>query len=199
MNSTTELPTLCGRQVEDDWEVFIMILSCDPPRHAFLIHFGKRQQPCSVKTLVSSYHGALVEIALNTQSQPISLVAVHFVRHGFLLPFINSRDELSINSFDFQSGYRQNLYFFDFVYEPHGSEEFEEWEAFPGLTVLVSRLSHFGPDSPIMIKDRPVLHGLQVDMEALKVDIDMSEFIVECGADNLKDVPVTLFIDWTRV
>jgi hypothetical protein len=37
-----------------------------------------------------------------------------------------------------------------------------------------------------------------VDLEVLQVDVDMSEFVFEFSADNLKDVPVTLFIERTR-
>ena len=45
--------------------------------------------------------------------------------------------------------------------------------------------------------DRTLVHGLIVDTEALGVDIDVSEFVFEFGADTLKDVPVSLFIERT--
>jgi len=172
-----------------------MILSCDPPRHAFLIHFGKRQQPHSIRTLESDYHGARVEIALNPQSVPPSLVAIHFVRHGFRLPFVGRSDEFSTDYFHLQSAHRHNRYFFHFSYEPQGCQE---WQTHPGLTVLVSESPRSGSDSPHGVKDRPVLHGLVVDTEVLGLEIDMSEFVFAFGTDNLKDVPVTLFIDWIR-
>lgn len=169
-----------------------MILSCDPQRHAFLIHFGKRQQPYSLQTHESKHHGARVQIALNPQSAPHSLVAVHFVRHGFRLPFVGSGDEFSTDYFHFQSGRRHNRYFFHFAYEPRGCQE---WKVAPGLTVLISNPPQASSDSSHSVKDRPVLHGLLVDTEVLKVDIDMSEFVFEFGADNLKDVSVTLFVE----
>ena len=85
-----------------------MILSCDPPRHALLIHFGKREQPNSIQTLEAVHQGARVEIALDLNAVPPSLVAVHFVRHGFRLPFVGSSDEYSTSHFHIQSGRRQN-------------------------------------------------------------------------------------------
>jgi hypothetical protein len=42
------------------------------------------------------------------------------------------------------------------------------------------------------------LRGLLVDSEMFQVDMDMSEFVFEYGADHLKDVPVTLFIEKPR-
>lgn len=169
-----------------------MILSCDPPRHAFLVHFGKRQQAGSIETLKSKYHGAIVQIALNPDTIPPSLVAIHFVRHGFRLPFIGSRDQFSTDYFHISLGRRQNLYFFHFAYEPR---DCQEWQVAPGLNVLISRPPQSGSDAPHNVEERPVLYGLLVDSAVLQVDIDMSEFVFEFGADNLKDVPVTLFIE----
>jgi len=171
-----------------------MILSCDPPRHAFLIHFGKRQQPDSIQTLQSDYHGAHVEIALNPESVPPSLVAIHFVRHGFRLPFVGSRDEFSIGYFHLHSRRRENRYFFHFEYEPRSCQE---WQVHPGLTVLLREPARSGSFLSPPPNDRPVLHGLVVDTEALGLDMDMSEFVFEFGPDNLKDVPVSLFINRT--
>ncbi len=172
-----------------------MILSCDPPRHAFLVHFGRRQQSDSIETSESEYHGAVVEVALNRHSAPPSLVAIHFVRHGFRLPFIGSRDEFSTNYFHLQCGLRHNRYFFHLSFEPSNCEE---WQPIPGLTVLVSGPPRPGSHSPRGIEDRSVLHGLVVDLGVLNVDVDMSEFVFEFGADNLKDVPVTLFVERRR-
>jgi hypothetical protein len=169
-----------------------MILSCDPPRHAFLVHFGKRQQPGPLHTLQSEHHGARVQIALNRQSVPHSLVAVHFVRHGFRLPFVGSRDHFSTNHFHIRSGRRQNQYFFFFSSEPRDRQE---WHAAVGLTVLMSEPPPTGSDSKRSVEHRPLLHGMLVDLEVLQVDVDMSEFVFEFGADNLKDVPVTLFVE----
>lgn len=172
-----------------------MILSCDPPRHAFLIHFGKRRQPDSIQTLESEHHGARVQIALNPHTVPPSLVAIHFVRHGFRLPFVGRSDHFSTNHFHIQSGRRQNQYFFHFSYEPR---DCQEWQAAPGLTVLISEPPRSGFDSTRSVEGRPVLRGMLVDLEVLQVDVDMSEFVFEFGADHLKDVPVTLFIERTR-
>jgi hypothetical protein len=169
-----------------------MILSCDPPRHAFLIHFGKRQQPQSIQTFESEYHGARVQIALNPESVPPRLVAIHFVRHGFRLPFVGPIDKFSTHLFHLQSGRHHNQYFFHFVCEPR---DCQEWQIYPGLTVLVSEPPGFGADSTHTVKDRPILHGLLVDTNALEVDIDMREFVFEFGSDNLKDVSVSLFTE----
>lgn len=169
-----------------------MILSCDPPRHAFLIHFGKRIQPDSIQTLQSEHHGAKVQFALNPDSVPPTLVAIHFVRHGFRLPFVRPND-YSTNHSHIHSGRRQNQYFFYFSFEPR---DCQEWQVAPGLTILISEPHR--SDSPRSVENRPVLHGLRVDLEVLQVAVDMSEFVYEYGADYLKDVSVTLFIERTR-
>ena len=168
-----------------------MILSCDPPRHAFLIHFGKRQQLQGIQTRRFEYRGALVEIVLNPHSVPPSLVAIHFVRHGFRLPFVGSRDEFSTNSFHLTSGRRQDDYFFHFDYAPR---DYEEWQVHPGLTVLVAGPPRALTDPSRTDKDRPVLLGLVVATRVLGVEIDMSEFVFEFDTDSLKDVSASLFI-----
>lgn len=169
-------------------------MSCDPPRHAFLIHFGSRQQSASIQTLKFECHGAKVEIALNSHSTPPSLVAIHFVRYGFRLPFVDPRDKSSTDHFNIRSGRRENRYFFHFAYEP---QDFQEWQVSPGLSILVSEPVGSTSDAPRSVEDRPVLHGLVVDLDTLQVDLDMREFDFEFGVDNLKDVSVTLFIDRT--
>lgn len=172
-----------------------MILSCDPPRHAFLIHFGKRQQPDSIQILLAEHQGARVEIAVNHHSSPPSLVAIHFVRHGFRLPFVGSRDQFSTDYFHIQSGQCHSRYFFHLSHEP---PDCQEWKAAPGLAVLISEPLRSGSGSPRSFEDRPVLHGLLVDPEVLQVNVDMTECVFEFGADNLKDVPVTLFVQRAR-
>jgi hypothetical protein len=167
-----------------------MILSCDPPRQAFLIHFGKRQQPDSIRALEFNHQGARMQIALNPQSVPPTLVAIHFVRHNFRLPFVGRPNEFSTQYFSLRSAHRQNQYFFYLSYEPR---DCQEWQIYPGLTVLVSESLGSGSDS-YSVNNRPVLHGLVVDTEILGVDIDNSEFVYEFGADTLKDVSVSLFV-----
>jgi hypothetical protein len=169
-----------------------MILSCDPPRHALLIHFGKRQQSYAIQIIETKYNGARMEIALNQDTVPHTLVAVHFVRHGFRLPFVGMNKPSTIDHFNLQSGCTGTHYFFYFSYMPR---DCQEWQVCPGLTVLIQNPSR--PQSSIWgsIEERPVLHGLMVDTEILRVDVEMSEFVFELGADLLKDVPVTLFMD----
>jgi hypothetical protein len=168
-----------------------MILSCDPPRHALLIHFGKRQQPHPLQTLKAEYRGASVEIALNRYSAQPTLVAIHFVRHGFHLPFIGSTDLFSTKDFHIRSGHRQGRFHFNFSHEPQNCEE---WQPCPGLTVLMSG-SHFITELSRTFAKRPVLEGFYVDTKVLQLDVDTSEFVFAFGADNLKDVPVTLFVE----
>ncbi len=174
-----------------------MILSCDPPRHAFLIHFGKREQPRSLQTASCSLDGALMQIALNPSTDPPALVAIHFVRHGFRLPFVQ-RDGFSVSGFHLSSGRHGHRHYFHFSYVP---EDYQEWESYPGLTVLVSEPPRFCSDFErgADAQKRPVLHGFLVDTELLTVDIDMAEFVVTFGADNLKDVPVDLFVRYGDV
>jgi hypothetical protein len=165
-----------------------MILSCDPPRHAFLIHFGKQEYPVDgIKTVECAHDGARVEIALNQESLPPTLGAIHFVRHGFWLPFIDQTREFSTDYFRFHWRRENSRYVFHFSPDPG---EIREWNVFPGLAVLVSETSRPVVDG----RRRSVLRGFAVDPKILKVEIDVSEFFFEFGAHNLKDVPVTLFM-----
>ena len=167
-----------------------MILSCDPPRHAFLIHFGKLRQPGDVRVLEAEYCGGRVQMAMNPSSVPATLVAVHFVRHGFRLPFVRPEEPFSTKFFHIRSGFTQNRYFFYLEYEPR---DYQEWQAAPGLTVLVSPAPPGASGWP-KVEDRPILSGLRVDCGLLQVDVDMSEFVFEFCPDSLKDVDVTLFL-----
>jgi hypothetical protein len=169
-----------------------MIVSCDPPRHALLIHFGSRERTPSIHTVTPDpYSGASVELALNRHPLRPTLAAIHFVRHGFRLPFVDpeSSDVLA-SDLCLQSGrLASGSYFFHFVHEPR---DVVEWEAYRGLTVLItqpqSASSVSGP-----LADRPILQGIVVHDKKLGVDIDASEFRIEFGSDNLKDVSAELF------
>ena len=59
----------------------------------------------------------------------------------------------------------------------------------------MSEPSHFGSDLSHSAEKRPVLEGFFVDTTILQLEMDISEFVFEFGADNLKDVPVTLFVE----
>ena len=173
-----------------------MILSCDPPRHALLVHFGTRRPSGSIHTQEFEYRGATVEIAVNPETVPPTLVAIHFVRHGFRLPFVHVTDEdelESIESFHLQSGRLEKRYFFNFAHKPQNCLE---WQAGPGLTVILSEPPRTASELPHDIENRPCLYGLLVDLEMLQVEVDMNEFVFEFGSDSLKDVPVTLFVHY---
>lgn len=168
-----------------------MILSCDPPRHAFLVHFGARRPSNPIEVAESKYRGARVEVALSRRSNPPSLVAIHFVRHGFRLPFIDSRDGFSTDKFNLRFGRRhERNFFFHFSFEPGGCEE---WRPIPGLMVLLSDPPQAASSTPRGLEGRAILRGFEVDLALLDVNVDVGEFTFEFGADNLKDVPVTLF------
>lgn len=168
-----------------------MILSCDPPRNAFLIHFGARQQPGRIETPISRVREARVELAVRADSDPPVLVAIHFPRGCFRLPFLGASDGSATAGFDIRSGYRQGRYYFHFGLVPR---DCERWPIHPGLTVLASAPPEYAPGSRRIATDRPLLRGLEVDTDVLRVETDESEFVFEFGADNLKDVFVSLFI-----
>ena len=170
-----------------------MILSCDPPRHAVLIHFGRRRQPDGLRILIAEYRGAKVEIVEDPGTDPPTLIAVHFVRHGFRLPFLDPKDWSSVRSLSFESGVRREVLFFHFGQLPR---KHQAWQAFPGLTVLISEPSPSQAATGDILA-RPVLHGLLVQLSALQVTVDKDEFIFEFGADHLKDVRATLFVQRT--
>jgi hypothetical protein len=169
-----------------------MILSCDPPRHAFLIHFGKRCQPRPLQALDVKHHRAIIEMALDLHSTPPSLVAVHFVRHGFKLPFISPENNCKTDFFDIKFCYQGSRFYF---YFSHAHDSTQALSPHPGIGLLISEAVHFRADATSALDDRSILIGFFVDTEVVKLEIDMSEFVFEFGADNLKDVPVTLFVD----
>lgn len=170
-----------------------MILSCDPPRHALLIHFGPRKQPRPISTWKAEYHGAKVELAVSERTSPPTLIAVHFVRHGFRLPFLDSKDSFAGSVF-LHSRREGQVFFFDLCFEPRGGEA---WEVCPGMTVLIKLPPDYDPQGAFRAVDqRPVLQGLRVDLDRLDVQVDGSEFELEMGPDLLKDVPAALFVDW---
>ncbi|MGO8759279.1 MAG: hypothetical protein ACLQG3_14265 [Terracidiphilus sp.] len=165
-----------------------MILSCDPGRHAFLIHFGPRRQLNALDEVACRCEGALVEIALDRASTPPTLVAIHFVRHGFLLPFVNPSDKFSTSDFHLSHRVSGERYSFCFKFEAAGSHRFE---AFPGLTILTSD----PPEWLVQDKKKPLLCGFEVDKNLLRLELDHDDFTFEFGTDLLKDVSVQLFVD----
>jgi hypothetical protein len=121
-----------------------MTICCDLPRHALLIHFGKkirRQWPLTV----SSHRG--VEIALDESQQPPHLLAIHFIRHRFYLPFV-SGNNLSVSHFNFRYRKAAGEICIDFGYHPPYDEVLEISK---GLSILLSQPQGYG-------NARPTLH-----------------------------------------
>lgn len=168
-----------------------MIISCDPPRHALLIHFGKRKRPGPIDIVKTDYHKALIEIALDRNSDRPTLISIHFVRHGFRLPFVSIRDPFSSRSINFNSALVDDRYFFHFSYHSNNCSKFEP---VPGLTILLSGAPSLEP-SGRQVTDRPVLYGIEVKTGILNLPVMDTEFVFEFGADNLKDGTATLFFE----
>lgn len=162
-----------------------MIISCDPPRHAMLIHFGKKNRKLWPLCL-SPYEG--IEIALDESQNPSKLIAIHFVRHSFYLPFING-DGFSVDYFNlsFRRGAKEVR--FDFEFMP---SDYEIVDVYKGLKVLLSQPQATG-------KDRPNLRGFKIETQVLQVEFDAEEVEFQLGIDNLKDVEVTLFVTVPRL
>ncbi len=72
-----------------------MLISCDLPRHALLIHFGKQNRE-RLPSVITPFKG--IEIAIDENCFPKKLVAIHFVRHCFNLPF-NYEGKFAISGF----------------------------------------------------------------------------------------------------
>jgi len=157
-----------------------MKLICDPPRHAFLIHFVKDQHSYLFQRIESEQY---FDVIVNPETNPMTLVSIEFRSGGIILPFINSNDTFSIGELLLHSGYQQNIYYFNFDSYNEPQNCFK-WKVASGLTVLVSK-----PPPPIhseyKSENRPVLHSLHVDTQILKVEIDLSEFVINFGWDNL--------------
>ncbi len=170
-----------------------MIISCDPPRHALLLHFGARKQPRPITTWSAAYHGAKVELAVSERTMPPTLIAVHFVRHGFRLPFLDGKGNIASDVF-LRSRKEGRIFFLDLEFEPRGCEE---WEICPGGTALLKLPPGYDPQGSFRaVEQRPELQGLRVDLDRLDVQVDGSEFELEVGPDLLKDVPASLFVEW---
>jgi hypothetical protein len=117
-------------------------------------------------------------------------VAVHFVRHGWRLPFVDQRGKLSTGSFFIRSGFRSGDYFFYLESEPR---DCGEWRPFPGMTILVTEPAR-AAKGLTGIDARPALRGFRIDTDLLQVLIDPGELVFEFGPDYLKDVAAALFV-----
>lgn len=165
-----------------------MIVSCDLPRHALLIHFGSRFRRHWPR--VTEFDEG-IEIAFDeTETQP-RLVAIHFRRHKFKLPYTYS-DPYSLNNLYFEY-WRENQYAcFHLEFRPQHCEQIELVE---GLSILLSHPHRAIRPSLVPVDERPTLYGLRLNTRAFEVEYHANELIFELGSDNLKDVGVTLFCE----
>jgi len=152
-----------------------MVISCDPPRHALLIHFSKRDS--TPKPTVLNLMDK-IEIALERQSKP-KLNAIHFIRHQFTLPFVDSSG-FNINEAILNVTMKGNKFIMKFNYD---ISNFEEVEIFNGLIIMLK----------LNKETKPILGGFSIDKNKLDLEIDTSEIEIMIGTDNLKDVGVLLF------
>lgn len=166
-----------------------MILCCDPPRHALLIHFGKQERERPLETHRAHVGPVEVEYLIDPAAIPPLLVAVHFPRHKYRLPFVGL-DGLANGDFNLDFGKRGPVHHFYFSHNPR---DLTAYEARPGLAVLVKPGTAVSAPAVSHIMKRPVLHGLLVGETSLVPDLDTSEMRFEFGADHLKDVGVSLF------
>lgn len=164
-----------------------MVLSCDLPRNAFLIHFGPRRQMNALHEITCRAEGSPVQIALDRAWDPPTLVAIHFVRHGFLLPFANPSDKFSTSDFHLSQKVGRERYNFNFQFDETAPRR---CEIFPGLTILTSD----PPEWLIRDRKKPLLCGFEVDKNLLRLEIDSDDFTFEFGVDLLKDVSPQLFV-----
>lgn len=115
-----------------------MIVSCDPYRHALLVHFGRRQRPTRPRVHWVPYG---TEIAVDDSRNPPELVAIHFVRHRYQLPFLEGERVLDLHV---HFGFRRegDLVCFDFCRESRGvyGGVFDCVDAFDGLTLLYQHI-----------------------------------------------------------
>jgi hypothetical protein len=156
-----------------------MKLYCDPPRHAFQIQFSAPPATDSYERLSFRCERALVEIDLiRSTSQPI-LAAIHFVRHGFWLPFIDPAKKFSTEIFHLSQRLNGNEY--SFFLDPWHTG-CKKWEPLPGLKILTSQ----PPYAEVQGSTRPVLYGIEVDTRMLRVNINNDDFEFVFGADSLK-------------
>ena len=128
-----------------------MILICDPPRDAFLIHFQKRETLDTGNRIERDFHGSKIELCVDLRTKPHSLSTIHFLRGGFCLPFVK--------------GEGLGIEHFHFCWNP---EKSSEWKAYPGLTILFSHQMESGP-SISGERLRPILQALVVDTKVLRV------------------------------
>lgn len=168
-----------------------MIIYCDPPRHALLIHFGKRVFTDWPTTYELNHDN--IDIALDERQYPPILVAIHFKRHRFYLPFLSEeiKDSFVISNCDLTYKQTGSEMVFNFEYSPGRFRPYETVEVFRGLEILCSQ-------PRTVEKQRMVVNGFRVDTRQMKIELDSSEFEFNIGADNLKDVTALLFCEHAK-
>jgi hypothetical protein len=166
-----------------------VIVSCDPPRHAVLIHFGPQLQTRPLSLQRARVGSVDVEYVIDEADTPPVLVAVHFPRHHYRLPFVHGKGT-EVGDFNLEFGRREHLRYFFFSRRPM---DWTAVEARPGLAVLIDPPPAVPGGGGIAPEHRPTLRGFVIDETLLSVAIDTTEVRVDFGVDNLKDIDATLF------
>lgn len=184
-----------------------MVLACDPPRHAMLLHLGPRQQPPGLEIRQLTWERPdlqfldppRLEVALQQRDGAPCLVALHLVRHCWRLPFVTPDDAASLSGLD---AWGLNVWA---EHDPgryamrwsSGDDADLAWSPLPGLT-LPCRLPTEAEWQRAGTWRRVVPLGFEVDLHLLRLELHPFEFRIDIGVDTLKDVSAALFCRRTK-
>ena len=136
------------------------------------------------------------------------LIAIHFVRHCFILPFVSGFG-LSVDESHFHrraaslmrdaARLTRMRAAWEIRFDCSSAwSDYRALELFKGLRVFLSQPPTGWEDRRPSGRIRPVLRGLGVDTQVLDVEFDLDRIKFAIGVDYLKDVEVTLFTDVPR-
>lgn len=184
-----------------------MVLSCDPPRHAMLIHLGPRQQPPGLEVrqftwerpAIQNLEQPRLEVALQPRDGVPCLVALHLVRHCWRLPFVRPDDAAGLSWLDawglsVWAEYDAGRYAMRWSRGDHADLA---WSPLPGLS-LPCRWPTQAEQQRLGNWRRVVPLGFEVDLGHLQLELHPLEFKIEIECDSLKDVSAALFCQFTQ-
>lgn len=160
-----------------------MIVGCDPPNHAFIVHFGRRQRKAALKLEAweAEYRPARasrVELAYDVETH--TLVAILFCHRSFFVPSFTSREDLLSRWRFMHSAAEIRI---DLAVVPAAHDPV--WIR-PGVQLFLSLPQRTG-------RPRPFLHGLRIHTLAQPVELDLEMLDVRVAPNSLVDAKADLF------
>ena len=157
-----------------------MTILCDVPRHALQVWFG---QAAKGKSLSAAEPIRNVELLIDGGPVPPRLVALHFVRGGFVLPPLLTGVGVWAGGFAFKCERTQTEIRFTLGY---GGLDGKPLEIFPGVIIHLEGV----PDP----RDGcPILSRFWIHRDSFTVQWEADQFELILDADILKDTSLKSF------